>query len=165
MPFIVQPSPPASTTFIHSITNRRSRQLLHLPAERTNADFLGNAFHESGEGIDIGDVLNTSRSRRPSITVDRQISESSLESVSTWVDLMLKETERGPQAWVFYHFYKRIATDQLIEVVVSICYVNILLCLCLLMFVLFTRSNPPVFTSCYGRSYHGYANSIQRNSL
>ena len=87
-------------------------------------EFSGNVFHETGENImnnDIGDLLNMSRGRRPSLTVDRQISNdgSSNDSHSTWVDLMLKETERGPQAWVYYHLYKRIATDQLIEVIVS----------------------------------------------
>lgn len=65
--------------------------------------------------------MNMSRSRRPSVTVNRQMPtrDSSTDSVSTWVDLMIKDTDRGPQAWVFYHLYKRIATDQLVEVVVS----------------------------------------------
>lgn len=68
------------------------------------------------------------RARRPSITVNRQRvnDESNMENISSWVDLMLKDTERGPQAWVFYHLYKQIATDQLIEVIVSVVLVLVL---------------------------------------
>ncbi|PWN35927.1 uncharacterized protein FA14DRAFT_172525 [Meira miltonrushii] len=124
LPFIVQPAPPTSTTFIHTITNSQSRQFLHLPAERTSTEFSGNVFHERGEdGLndDIRDLIHMSGNRRPSITVNRQMPsrDPSTESVSTWVDLMLKDTDRGPQAWVFYHLYKRVATDQLVEIVFS----------------------------------------------